>query len=59
MEKKQFWVLYSEEYPCGKIFADRDEALDESRERRAGGEEAYIRVKHMTQKEFDSLPELD
>lgn len=59
MEKLKRWTAFSEEYPGGIIFSNRDDALEYSREQRLEGDKAYVRVQFLTQKEIDELPELD
>lgn len=59
MEKIKTWVLYCSEYQGGLVYRDREEALEEAKDIREQGNEAYVRVKYFTRTELENLPEYD
>lgn len=58
MEKRiKCWVVYSDDYPGGMIYQNRNDALEDSAETRSEGNEAYVRVKYFTKEELEAFPE--
>ena len=57
-EKETFYKAICEEFPQGVLHERKDDALAFTKECREQGEKAYVRIKRMTRKEFESQPEI-
>jgi hypothetical protein len=59
IEQIKCWVVYSDEFPGGVVYQNRDDALEASGDERAADNKAYTRVKYFTKEQLEALPEAD
>lgn len=59
MEKIKCWVVYSDEFPGGAVYQNREDALEAAKDERDCDNSAYTRVKSFSKEAFEALPELD
>jgi hypothetical protein len=58
-DKIKCWIVFSDEFPAGLVYQNRDDALEASKDERDADNKAYTRVKYFTKEELEALEEAD